>query len=119
MGQEAKSIADAGWTLAECLDGHVYTAPVASFGENQFGLFDMLGNVWEWIEDCWHDNYNNDNAPKDGSAWLEKDGGDCTRRVVRGGSWYGGPRNLRSAGRGRYSTDGANGGLGFRIARAF
>nr|WP_292994085.1 formylglycine-generating enzyme family protein [Nitrosomonas sp.] len=91
-GQEAKSIADAGWTLAECSDGHVYTAPVASFGENQFGLFDMLGNVSEWTEDCWHENYQG--VPVDGSAWREANRGDCTRRVVRGGSWLGSPSAL-------------------------
>lgn len=113
-GQETKSIAGSDWVLAECSDGHVYTAPVASFGENQFGLFDMLGNVLEWTEDCWHDN-----APKDGSAWLEKDGGDCTRRVVRGGSWDIDPQGLRSAYRYRFITDGADDDLGFRIARAF
>ena len=116
-GQETKSIAGPGWALAECADGHVYTAPVASFGENQFGLFDLLGNVWEWTQDCWHDNY--DNAPKDGSAWLEKDDGDCNRRVVRGGSWDYGPQFLRSAFRSGDSTDGADDVLGFRIARAF
>lgn len=117
LGQEAKSIARAGWTLAECSDGHVYTAPVASFGENQFGLFDMLGNVWEWTEDCWHENYQG--APTDGSAWKETNGGDCVRRGVRGGSWVINPLYLRSAGRLRYVTDDAFGSLGFRIARAF
>ena len=116
-GQEAKFIVDSGWVLAECSDSHVYTAPVASFGENQFGLFDMLGNVWEWTEDCWHGNYQG--APQDGSAWKDADGGDCNRRVVRGGSWLGNPQNLRSAGRNRDLTVDAYGNLGFRIARAF
>lgn len=101
----------------ECGDGYVYTAPVGSFGENHYGLFDMLGNALEWTQDCWHDNY--DNAPADSSAWLEKGGGDCNRRVVRGGSWNIYPRNLRSAFRLAGSTGGANGSLGFRIARAF
>ncbi len=117
LGQEAKSIADSGWTLAECDDGYVYTAPVGSFGENHHGLFDTLGNVWEWTQDCWHGNY--DNAPADGSAWLEKGGGDCNRRVVRGGSWGSRPLLLRSAIRGMYNTGEANFNLGFRIARAF
>ncbi|OQW38840.1 MAG: hypothetical protein A4S08_08735 [Proteobacteria bacterium SG_bin4] len=117
LGQEGKSIADSGWVLAECSDGHVYTAPVASYGENQFGLFDMLGNVWEWTRDCWHDNYGN--APGDGSAWLDRDDGDCNRRVVRGGSWGGSPRGLRSAFRSRDDTDEALNYLGFRIARDF
>ena len=117
LGQEAKSIARASWTLAECSDGHVYTAPVASFGENQFGLFDMLGNVWEWTEDCWHENYQS--APTDGSAWKEANRGDCGRRVVRGGSWYNLPQYLRSAFRDGVYTDVAFDDQGFRIARAF
>jgi formylglycine-generating enzyme required for sulfatase activity len=57
-------------------------------------------------------------APADGSAWLEKDGGDCDRRVVRGGSWIDIPLILRSAGRDGYYTDNTGSGVGFRIARA-
>jgi formylglycine-generating enzyme required for sulfatase activity len=117
LGQEAKSIAGLGWSLASCADGYVYTAPVARFSKNPFGLSDMLGNVGEWIQDCWHENYND--APTDGSTWLEKNSGDCNRRVVRGGSWIFKPQYLRSAFRGRYGTDDAYNILGFRIARAF
>jgi formylglycine-generating enzyme required for sulfatase activity len=51
---------------------------------NRWGLHDMLGNVGEWVEDCWHENY--DGAPKDGSVWGKQQGGDCARRVIRGGS---------------------------------
>lgn len=116
-GQEAKSIAGSDWMLAECTDGHVYTAPVASYAENHFGLFDMLGNVWEWTQDCWHDNYRN--ALRDGSAWLEKDGGNCSRRMVRGGSWLNAPQFLRSAFRDGGGTDEAYFNQGFRIARDF
>lgn len=96
---------------------HKKTLPVGSFASNKFGLYDMHGNVWEWAQDCWHENYQN--APVDGSAWLEANGGNCNRRVVRGGSWYDDPRVLRSAGRGRGSTDVAYFILGFRIARVF
>ncbi len=96
---------------------HGKTLPVGSFAPNAFGLYDMHGNVWEWTQDCWHDNYQN--APDDGSAWLEKDGGDCDRRVVRGGSWYDRPRDLRSADRDRIYADVAGSDLGFRIARVF
>ncbi|MGZ0018029.1 formylglycine-generating enzyme family protein [Nitrosomonas sp. wSCUT-2] len=116
-GQETKSTIGSDWVLAACADSHVYTAQVASYGENQFGLFDMLGNVWEWTQDCWHGNYNN--APGDGSAWLEKSSGECNRRVVRGGSWNGNPRNVRSADRNWSDTDVAFSSLGFRIARDF
>lgn len=116
-GQETKSTIGSEWELATCADSHVYTAPVASYAENQFGLFDVLGNVWEWTQDCWHENY--DNAPIDGSVWLDKDGGDCSRRVVRGGSWSGRPQDLRSAERFWILTDGPNLNLGFRIARDF
>ena len=89
---------------------------MASFAENPFGLFDMAGNVWEWTQDCWHDNYTE--APTDGSAWLEQNSGDCTRRVLRGGSWGLNPQGLRSAGRGRGVPVAAY-FSGFRVARDF
>ncbi len=73
----------------------------------------MVGNVYEWTLDCWHDSYQG--APIDGSTWQED--GDSTRRVVRGGGWGSGPEGLRSAGRGGYDTDGALRDLGFRLAR--
>lgn len=93
------------------------TTPVGDYPSNAFGLYDMHGNVWEWVEDCWHERY--DNAPEDGSAWLEADGGNCSTRVVRGGSWGVGPRLLRSAGRSRYYSVLAVNYLGFRIVRDF
>lgn len=96
---------------------HERTVPVGSFAPNAFGLYDMHGNVWEWTQDCWHDNY--DNAPDDGSAWLKKEGGKCNRRVVRGGSWSNDPRSLRSANRIRFDTDESLNLLGFRFARVF
>lgn len=61
------------------------TAPVGSFKPNNFGIHDTAGNVWEWTEDCWHENYKQ--APIDGSAWLEARGGDCRQRVIRSGAW--------------------------------
>jgi formylglycine-generating enzyme required for sulfatase activity len=88
-------------------------APVGSFKPNDFGLFDMHGNVWEWVEDTWHDTY--DGAPTDGSAWLE--GPDPRRRVIRGGAWYGDPIGVRAARRGRYTADDRGDDIGFRIAR--
>ena len=68
------------------------TVPAGSFPPNDFGLHDIHGNVWEWVEDCWNGSY--DGAPRDGSAWGSV---QCGRRVVRGGAWYYGPRLLRSA----------------------
>ena len=68
------------------------TTLVDTFGRNPWGLHDMHGNLWEWCEDRWHDNYHG--APNDGSAWLE---GKSSGRVMRGGSWFDGPRSLRSA----------------------
>ncbi|MDJ0807623.1 MAG: SUMF1/EgtB/PvdO family nonheme iron enzyme [Gammaproteobacteria bacterium] len=91
------------------------TAPVGSFPANPFGLQDTAGNVWEWVEDCWHGNYQN--APQDGSAWLEADGGTCALRVMRGGSWGGIPGGLRSADRGRYVSSLRNSALGFRLVQ--
>lgn len=92
------------------------TAPVGSFKPNAFGLNDTTGNVWEWTQDCWHTNYNN--APTDGSAWLDKNGGECDSRVVRGWSWNFNPLYRRSTNRLRINTDVAFNDLGFRIARA-
>jgi formylglycine-generating enzyme required for sulfatase activity len=88
------------------------TQPVGEKLPNAFGLYDMLGNVWEWTEDCWNKNYNR--APNDGSAWTR---GDCSQRVVRGGSWFNNPQNLRAAYRVRNTTSNRNNGDGFRVAR--
>ena len=88
------------------------TAPVGSFAANRFGLYDMVGNVWKWVQDCYHPNYNG--APTDGSTWT---GGDCTARVVRGGSWSDGPENVRPAFRDRVSSNDRNYTLGFRVGR--
>lgn len=116
LGQEAKGISAKDWVLTDCTDTHVYTAPVGSFKPNAFGLYDMLGNAYEWTLDCWHDNYGS--APGDGSAWLSDNGGDCKTRVLRGGSWYFIPQFLRSAYRLRDGSDAANYDSGFRVARA-
>ena len=89
------------------------TAPVGSFGANGYGLHDMHGNVWEWMEDCWHGNY--EGAPRDGRAWTT--GGDCSSRVLRGGSWYFLPRYLRSAFRFWFTAGSRYNNLGFRVAR--
>lgn len=91
-------------------------APVGQLKANKFGLFDTAGNVYEWTQDCWHGNY--DAAPGDGSAWLEANNGNCSGRVVRGGSWILDPQNLRSAIRLRFNTVEANNDAGFRVARA-
>ena len=89
------------------------TAPVGSFGPNGFGLYDMRGNVWEWVEDCWNDSYAG--APTDGSAWLR---GNCSERVLRGGSWDVNPRHLRAAERfGVASGNRFSDVVGFRVAR--
>ena len=90
------------------------TSPVGSFSANAFGLHDVHGNVWEWVEDCWNGSY--DGAPGDGTAW---EGGNCSSRVLRGGSWFDYPHLLRSADRHR---DGAGNRYlisGFRVARTF
>ena len=99
-------------TTVACRDGYAYTAPVGSLAANGWGLHDMLGNVWEWTEDCWNGRYAG--APSDGSAWEY---GNCAWRVLRGGSWLSFPGYLRSAFRYRYDTGYRDLNLGFRVAR--
>ena len=97
-------------------DGGTYrrrTTPVGTFAPNAFGLYDVHGNVWEWVEDCWHDDYRG--APSDGTAWTR--GGNCGRRVLRGGSWGNSPRDVRSAGRHWLTTGRRFAGAGFRVSR--
>ena len=98
----------------ECSDGYRFTAPVGSFRANAFGLYDVLGNVSEWTEDCWNWWGDYSLAPADGSADRL---GDCSRRVSRGGSWIFGQGSLRSAGRGSGSAGSRLHFDGFRVAR--
>jgi formylglycine-generating enzyme required for sulfatase activity len=88
------------------------TMPAGSFQPNPFGLYDMHGNVWEWVQDCWNETY--DGAPSEGAAWTA---GDCDRRVARGGSWYVYARDLRSAYRVSEPPDNRDNNMGFRVAR--
>ncbi|MHC5850255.1 caspase, EACC1-associated type [Nostoc sp.] len=87
------------------------TTDVGKFPANPFGLFDMHGNIWEWCQDEWHENYNG--APKDGSAWLSDN--DNQNRLLRGGSWRLNPRYCRSALRNYYTRVNKGGNVGFRV----
>jgi formylglycine-generating enzyme required for sulfatase activity len=91
------------------------TVPVGSYSANAFGVHDTVGNVWEWVEDCWHKTYKD--APIDGSAWLSAGEGDCKERVLRGGSWGSGLMVLRSANRYGSNATARFDDNGFRIAR--
>lgn len=95
----------------------VLIAPAGSFGPNPFGLYDMLGNVWEWTSDCWNESYVG--APGDGGPWTK---GDCSRRVLRGGSWSNLPEFVRAAARAKADSAGRDfdyaGYAGFRVARS-
>ena len=111
------------WTKRANFNGKIYgggsqnenrnaTVPVDTFQANEWGLYNVHGNVWEWTEDCWNDK--NAGNSGDGSA---RTSGNCSRRVVRGGAWDGDSRLLRSAGRGWFTTVNRDSTVGFRLTR--
>jgi len=113
-GEGDRSPSKRSWTNAfpHYSDKYWGPAPVGSFPPDKFGLHDMEGNVSEWVEDCWHDNYVR--APRDSGAWVNP---GCERRVVRGGSWGSDPDQVRSAFRIAARTDMRSARVGFRVAR--
>ena len=102
-----------GWTTHACMDTYVQSAPVGSFAANAFGLQDTLGNVFEWVADCWHDDYSG--APDDGSARAD---GDCSQHEMRGGSWFTAPDFVRVSYRNRFAADYRSSSVGFRVVRS-
>ena len=115
-GNGADQSTNFNWRNKSCNDGYGNrTAPAGSFKANRFGLHDMHGNVWEWVDDCNNESY--DGAPTNGGVWSS---GDCSPRVLRGGSWYSKPEYMRSAARyGGHFTGGRINFVGFRVARTF
>jgi formylglycine-generating enzyme required for sulfatase activity len=101
-----------GWTVFDCSDRFVGAAPVGSFEPNAFGLADTLGNAFEWVQDCWRDDYSG--APTDGSAVTEE---GCREREARGGSWFTTPAFVRPAYRNRFEPGFRSNSLGFRLVR--
>lgn len=104
------------WEHHQCEDGAREVAPVGSYRSNAFGLYDMTGNVWEWVEDCYRAPYPED-VPVDGTAYQVD--GQCDRRSVRGGSWITATFRNRPAWRGRDPEDFRTWIFGFRLARDF
>ena len=100
------------WEIAGCDDGYHRTAPAGTYEANGYGLHDVLGNVWEWTQDCKSENY--EGVPSDGSSWERE---ACDRRVIRGGSWSDDLDKIRSGNRGWANTDHRDYTLGFRVAR--
>ena len=96
-----------------CSDGFRTTAPVGSFRANAYGLHDMIGNVWEWVADCWKNSYAG--APADGSAWME---GNCKLRIGRGGAYNSYQGYARAAARVPGPPNKFNRQLGFRVAKS-
>ncbi len=101
-----------GWSVFACNDGFIQTSPVGSFKANSYGLNDMLGNVFQWTEDCWQPNYQD--APTDGSARVD---GNCAERELRGGSWFSDPAYVRSSYRNHFAADYRTSSVGIRLAR--
>ncbi len=108
---------EVGENLANCRDckspwSKKGSAPVGSFKPNPFGLYDVHGNEWEWLQDCWNPSHRG--APSDGSARLD---GDCQFRVIRSGSWYYFSKNMRSAWRFKNDARVKSYGIGMRVLR--
>jgi len=102
-----------GWSAVSCDDGHADVAPVGSLRANAFGVHDMLGNVWEWTEDCASLDYMG--RPVDARAWVWE--GGCRRRIQRGGGWSTGPERSRPGFHGDGSADDRADFAGFRVVR--
>ena len=96
----------------QCNDKFAFTAPVGSFKPNPYGLYDMLGNAWQWTNDCWNETYVG--APSYGIAWRQ---GNCGRRVPRGGSWFDNPRVVRAGMRVEIGAGDRFFVAGFRLSR--
>ncbi len=107
------AVAGVSWEAATCSDGHATSAAAQALAPNAYGLHHLHGNVWEWVQDEWHAGYVG--APSDGSVWVGD--GDSAQRVLRGGSWFVVPGQLRSAYRSRNAPVGRDHMTGFRIAR--
>ncbi len=103
------------WARFNCEDAFPFTAPVGQLHANAWNLHDMLGNIWEWTQDCYADGYVG--APTDGSADETSGKDDCSRRVLRGGSWNIGPQNVRSSIRDWCTPDCRVNDVGFRLVR--
>lgn len=97
-----------------CADNPMMVDNIGGFQPNKFGLHDVAGNVAEWVEDCWHDNH--EGRPRDYSAWTNDAGRSCDR-VIKGGSWFGVPDNLRPSARVKLEPDAFGFNIGFRVAR--
>jgi formylglycine-generating enzyme required for sulfatase activity len=106
-------VADVIGDIHNCSDGYAYTAPAGTYKPNAFGLYDMIGNAWQWTEDCWREGYAG--VSTDGSAWRR---GNCGRRVLRGASWYDGPPKARSAKQAKNDPAIRYENHGFRLVRA-
>lgn len=106
----------AAWRSFNCSDGYAYTAPVGSFLPNAFGLYDVLANAREWVEDCWHANYQG--APTTQVRWGAENNGLCHFPVLRGGAWIYNVHNVRTAYRNAYYSSQASSTMwGFRVVR--
>lgn len=97
----------------DCEDGYPNTAPVGTYESNPWGLYDMLGNVWEWTDDCARERI--DNPPLDGSPWIDGDGANCAQRVVRSGAWVTGTGAVRAPAQYYLGDDYHSQILGFRL----